>query len=76
MGIENIVAYVNGALKSWTVRFNTAMLAVVGALPMMQDSLPALQPYIPSGFYRYLMGTVVVCNLLLRFKTNKPLRDR
>jgi hypothetical protein len=61
------------AHKSLTIWFNSVMgLAVVG-LPMAQDSLPQLQEYLPAGLYHYLMGALVVGNIILRFKTTTAL---
>lgn len=64
------------AHRSWTIWFNSAMGAVVVALPMAQDSLPQLQDYLPANLYHYLMGALIVGNILLRFKTNAALADK
>ncbi len=61
------------AHKSLTIWFNSIMGMVVVGLPMAQDSLPQLQDYVPAGLYHYLMGALVVGNIILRFKTTSAL---
>lgn len=64
------------AHKSLTIWFNSAMGAAVVALPMAQDQLPQLQDFLPANLYHYLMGALVVGNIILRFKTNTALADK
>lgn len=64
------------AWKSWTIRVNAVFVAVLGGLPMLQDSMPALQPYLKDDHYRYAMGAVIIANILLRFKTTQCLADK
>ena len=61
------------AHKSMTIWFNAIAGAAVVALPLAQEQLPQLQDYLPAGLYHYLMGTVVACNIILRFKTRSAL---
>jgi len=64
------------AWKSWTIRINTVFAALIGALPLMQDAFPALQPYLGGETYKYAMGTIVAANILLRFKTSAGLEQK
>ena len=61
------------AHKSMTIWFNSVMGMVVVALPSAQDQLPQLQEYLPAGMYHYLMGALIVGNIILRFKTTTAL---
>ena len=65
-----------GARKSLTIWFNGVFGTLVVCLPLAQDQLPQLQAYLPAGLYHYLMGAVVLGNILLRFKTTKRLADK
>jgi hypothetical protein len=67
---------IKGAVKSWTIWFNGVASAIVAGLPMLQDSFPQLQPYIPANFYKWAMFVIIAVNLVLRFKTNKPLEQK
>ena len=69
-------ATVRGAFKSWTIWLNALVAGVIGGLPLLQDSLPALQPYVGADLYRYGMGTIVALNIALRFKTNCGLHEK
>lgn len=60
--------------KSWTIWFNGVAAAALGILPMAQDSLPALQQYVPD--IKWAAVSIIVGNVLLRFKTNKPLQEK
>lgn len=72
----NILDHLRGALRSSTIWFNTVAASIVGALPMLQDSIPALQPYLGPNLYRYAMGGIIAANILLRIKTNASLADK
>lgn len=65
-----------GAWKSWTIRVNALCGMIVAGLPLLQDSVPALQPYIDGNMYRYAMGSIVAANILLRFRTSTCLADK
>jgi len=62
--------------KSLTIWFNTVMGTAIVVLPVAQDQFPALQGYVPDKWYHYTMGALVVGNILLRFKTNRPLQEK
>lgn len=65
-----------GALKSWTVWFNALMATAIPFLDYAQDQIPSLSGLVPSDFYRYVLGAVVVANLFLRFKTDRSLASK
>lgn len=67
---------IKGAWKSWTIRANAIFAAMLAGLPMLQDSVPALQPYVRADTYRYAMGAIIIANILLRFKTSNSLADK
>lgn len=62
------------AWKSFTIWFNGIMAALVGILPMLQDSLPSIQQYVPD--IKWLAVLVILGNVILRFKTNNSLSDK
>lgn len=68
--------HLKGAWKSWTIRANAIFALIIAGLPMLQDSLPALQPYLNADWYRYAMGAVITANILLRFRTSCALNQK
>lgn len=71
-----MIEKLKGTWRSWTIWFNGLMAVVIPGLPMLQDSFPQLQPFIPGNLYQYLGGVIVAANIVLRFKTNKSLADK
>jgi len=65
-----------GAFRSFTIWFNSLMAVVIASLPLMQDSFPELQSYVPSKWYHYAMGLLIVGNILLRIKTTTSLAEK
>lgn len=74
--IDNLLAKLRGALKSWTVWANGLLLMALPFLPVLQDSLPQLQAYLPENFYKWAMLGVLVGNIALRFKTTTSLAEK
>lgn len=73
---EKIKAYLKGALKSWTVWFNSVVGVGTAALPILQDSFPQLQDYLPAHMYHYGIGLLAVGNIILRIKTGVSLAQK
>lgn len=65
-----------GASRSKTVWFNSIAGTLLVALPEMKDALPALQSYITSDVYRWLILGVVIGNIWLRAITSTALEDK
>ena len=61
------------AHKSLTLWFNSVMGVVIVALPIAQDSFAQLREFLPANVYHYMMGTLVVGNIILRFRTTTAL---
>lgn len=70
----NLLDKLRGARKSLTIWFNAAAATALGILPMVQDSLPTIQQYVPDIKWGALV--VIVGNILLRFKTSAGLQDK
>jgi cytochrome b561 len=64
---------VRGALKSWTVWFNTLAGMAVVSLPTMMETFPQLEGYLSHKTYHFAMGALVAANILLRVKTSVSL---
>lgn len=62
--------------KSWTIWFNGIAMSFVYGLPQAKDAFPALHDYIPANWYQHGMAAVIIANILLRFKTDKPLEQK
>lgn len=65
-----------GMWKSWTVWFNGVAVALITALPMLQDALPQLAPYMSAEVYKSATLAIVLVNLALRFKTSASLASK
>ena len=73
---DKVYADLKRAHHSFTIWFNGLMGTAVVVLPALQDQLPQLQEYVPANLYHYAMGTLIVGNIILRFKTNSALADK
>jgi hypothetical protein len=79
MNWQLIRAKIRGSYKSFVVWINGLAGAAVAGLPMLQDNLPGVMPYIPPRLMSYVqgfIGTIVFINILLRLKTNKGLESK
>jgi hypothetical protein len=76
ISIDALKGQMQGAWRSWTIWFNSMAGALLAGLPMLQDTLPQLQAYMPADAFKYTMGMVIAINILLRFKTNQPLAQK
>lgn len=65
-----------GSYKSLVIWFNGAALSLMGLLDLFHDSLSELSQYLPDNLYKKIGLTVVVANILLRFKTSKGLENK
>lgn len=65
-----------GAAKSVTMWFNGIFATVATAIPFALDSFPALEQYLPTNIYKHLMVALIVGNMVLRFRTSKPLAEK
>lgn len=71
-----ITSKLKGAWKSWTIRLNAIGIAVLSGLPAVADAIPQMQSFLPEDWYRVIGGVIVGANILLRFKTDKPLDEK
>ena len=74
--LNRLVRWFKGAVKSWTIWVNSAVATLIFALPEIERILPSLTDYLPANHYKWLAISVVVSNILLRAKTNKPLSEK
>lgn len=72
----NVRKDVARAHRSLTIQFNSIMAVITELIPMAADELPKLKEYIPDGFYGKMTIILIVGNILIRFKTNRALRDK
>lgn len=65
-----------GAWRSWTIHFNLWIAVLIEGLPMMQESFPQLQPYVPANLFQWGMGALIIGNMMLRFRTKCALESK
>lgn len=65
-----------GTLKSLTIWFNGVLLGLLPLFEMVMTSFPQLHEFLPDNQYKTVGLIAVVGNILLRFKTNKPLSQK
>ena len=68
--------WLKGSLKSLTIWFNGILLALLPLMEYLKDSLPQLQEWLGPDLYRTVGLIVVIGNILLRYKTNKPVSEK
>lgn len=66
----------NGARRSLTIWVNAVTLAALPLVDYVGQNLPALQAYLPENAYKTAAFWLVVANMVLRFKTSKPLSEK
>lgn len=67
---------IRGARKSVVIWFNSSLLAALPVFEALHDALPELQQFLPDNIYKWAGLVVVVVNIILRFKTDKPLEEK
>ena len=72
----NFVAKLSRVQRSYTMWFNAVVGSLYIVVPALAEAFPALQGYVPDKLYHYAMALLVFGNIVLRFKTNKPLEER
>ncbi len=60
--------------QSWTMWFNGVMATVVLMIPLLYAELPTLKAYVPDSIYKWVLLTVIVANIYLRTRTNRPVK--
>lgn len=65
-----------GAIKSWTIWFNSAAAPVFMYWEDIKSTVPDLAAHMTPENYKRLALAVVIINLLLRIKTKKALTER
>jgi hypothetical protein len=68
--------WLKGSFKSVTIWFNGALLALLPLFEYLKDSLPQLQEWLGDDLYKKVGLAVVVINIALRYKTNKPVSEK
>lgn len=65
-----------GCKKSWTIWFNSLVLAAIPLVDYVHSNFQELQPYMSESTFKVVGIVVVVANIALRFKTVKSLGDK
>lgn len=76
MTYEQLKAKLRGSIKSLTIWFNGVVAAAVPALAYLQDQYETIRAAIPANMTTYAVLGLVTVNVLLRFKTKKPLEEK
>lgn len=65
------------AHKSWTVWFNAVVMPALAACwPQVWDAFPQLSGVLPTEKYQTLLAVGTVVNILLRFRTDRALKNK
>ena len=73
---NELLADIYNSYKSFTIWFNGMALILIEALPMLQEQFPQVEEYLSPKVYHFILGIIVVGNILLRIKTSKALREK
>jgi hypothetical protein len=68
--------WLKGSLKSLTIWFNGVCLSLLPIFEYAKDALPQLQDFLGPNVYRNIGLLVVIANIVLRYKTNKPVSEK
>lgn len=68
--------HLKNAWKSFTIWFNAIVGAALGLGDTIKENIPIIQQYLTPEMVKYAVISVVVINVLLRFKTNKSLAEK
>lgn len=71
-----LLAKAKGALKSLTVWFNGLMAGAIPALQYLSDTYDSVRATLPDHMGTYVMYGMIAANVLLRFRTKKPLEEK
>lgn len=74
--MQQIIPYLRGAVRSWTIWVNSVLLTLVLAAPLLQDTLPTIKPFVSEKGFGHLTMIVILLNLALRVKTNQSLSTK
>ena len=79
---KQIFTWLKGALKSWTMRFNT-LLALAGMalsdptfITGLQEFAPQLKGHMPDRVYFWLLTGIGFIGMWLRTRTSTSLREK
>ena len=65
-----------GAWRSWVIWFNGVGLALIEYWPDLVTNFPTIQGYVSDTVFKRTMGTILIINMILRFKTKDDLADK
>lgn len=71
-----LVAKFRGCLKSLTIWFNGVVVAAFPALEYLRDQYDTIRAALPDNVGTYALFAIVGVNMLLRFRTKKPLEEK
>ena len=71
-----MMATLNGMRKSLTMWFNGLLLGLLPTFEMAATAIPQLHEYLPDNVYKTMGLIAIGGNILLRFKTSQPLKDK
>jgi uncharacterized membrane protein YdcZ (DUF606 family) len=72
-----IKQWLRGAVRSAAMWMNSVVGSIALSLPYLQEQAPSLEPYLPANPYKWLVGTLIVANILLRaFKTKTSIMEK
>lgn len=74
--MSTLLAYLRGAVKSWTIWTNGVLLTLVLAAPTLQEALPQIKPFVSNNAFEHLTLIVILLNVGLRIKTNTSLSTK
>lgn len=66
--------WIKGAIKSWTIWFNSIMAFIFSYLDGIQAMLPQLQQFVPD--IKWIALFVILTNIALRVKTKDGLKEK
>lgn len=74
--LDKLLSKLQGCYKSVVIWFNGLALSLLSLFEMFHDSMSELMPFLSANMYKTVGLAIIIGNIVLRFKTSKPLQDK
>ena len=75
-GYAKAKAWLLGVYASWTIKINASVAMLVLYWDQVTAALPEIKANLSEAYARWVLLAYTVVNILLRFKTAKPISER
>lgn len=73
---DDVMTWLRGAWRSWTVRVSALLLVLPDAIAILQSQYDTLRPWIPDALESRVLQLLALVMLVLRVRTTVSLAER